>query len=148
MKNMNITNVVAPESSGQTRRLGFLRAQRGVGIFEIVIALAVIVVLAIIIIPNANLFLGVDKKINAANLEAANVKTAAISYEINNKGKYPADSDILLNAGNYIGIPRAYYTFDAGTGRITSATMDTLEHIPANPWTGIVWDNTTDTWVK
>jgi hypothetical protein len=105
-------------------------------------------VLAIIVVPNANLFLGVDKKINAANLEAANVRTAAIAYEINNKDKFPADSDILLNAGNYIGIPRAYYTFDAGTGRITSATMDTIEHIPANPWTGISWNSTTDTWGK
>jgi competence protein ComGC len=148
MKNVNFANIVAPESSGQNRRLGFLRAQRGVGIFEIVILLAVLVVLAVIIVPNANLFLGIDKKINSANLEAANVRTAAIAYEINHQGTYPADSDILLNAGNYIGIPRAYYTFDVGTGRITSATMDTLEHIPANPWTGIVWDNTTDTWVK
>ena len=143
---MNIANNVAPESSGQTRRLGFLRAQRGVGIFEIVILLAVIVVLAVIIVPNTNLFLGIDKKINDANLEAANVRTAAIAYEINHQGNYPADSDILLNAGNYIGILRAYYTFDVGTGRITSATMDTIEHIPANPWTGITWDSTSDTW--
>jgi competence protein ComGC len=148
MKNINTANTVAPKSSAQTRRLGFLSDQRGVGIFEIVIVIAIIVVLAIIVVPNANLFLGVDKKINAANLEAANVRTAAVAYEINHQGKYPADSDVLLNAGNYITIPRAYYIFDAGTGRITSATMDTIEHIPANPWTGISWNNTTDTWGK
>ena len=148
MKNINTANTVTPKSSAPSRRLGFLHDQRGVGIFEIVIVVAIIVVLAIIVLPNANLFLGVDQKINDANLEAATVRTAAIAYELNHQGQYPADSDILLNAGNYIAVPRAYYTFDVGTGRITSATTDTIGHTPPNPWTGITWNSTTDSWGK
>jgi hypothetical protein len=104
------------------------------------------------VVPNVNMFLGVDKKLAAANTEAINIRAAAIAYEVNHPGIYPLDSDILWNEppvpGDYIGQPRAYYTFDVGTGRILDATTDTLGHIPSNPWTGIRWDYTSGSWVK
>ena len=98
-----------------------------------------------------NTFLGFDQKIAAASVEAMNVKDAAIAYELN-EGKFPSDSDVLWNErpkpGDYIGQPRAYYTFDIGTGRILNANTDTPEHIPSDPWTGIRWDYTSGSWVK
>ena len=123
-----------------------MREQRGFNIIETLIFVALVVVLAIAVVPNINMFLGVDKKLSAANVEAINARTAAIAYE-NNEGKYPADSDILVDK-NYIGETRAYYTFDIGNGRIMDANTDTLGHIPADPWKGIRWDYTLGSWVK
>jgi len=80
-----------------------LREQRGFNIIEALIFIALIVMLALIVIPNINMFMGVDKKIAAANVEALNMRTAAIAYETNN-GKYPVDSDILLKE-EYVGKP-------------------------------------------
>jgi hypothetical protein len=109
-------------------------------------------VLALIVVPNLNLFLGVDRKLAAANIEAQNVRAAAIAFFENNKGVYPSDSDALwtepAKADDYIGQPQAYYTFDIGTGRILTATTDTVGHIPAKAWTGIKWDYTKGSWVK
>jgi competence protein ComGC len=128
-----------------------LKDQAGFNIVEFLIFVAFLVVLALLVIPNMNLFLGVDKKLAAANVEALNVKAAAVAYEANS-GKYPADSDSLWQEppqpGDYIGQPRAYYTFDIGTGRILNATTDEVGHIPNNPWTGIRWDYTSGSWVK
>jgi type II secretory pathway pseudopilin PulG len=121
--------------------------QRGFNIIEFLILAAFLAVLALIVVPNMNLFLGVERKLAAANVEASNVRDAASAYEANNN-RYPADSDVLLSAGNYIGQPRAYYTFDIGTGRIINATTDTVGHIPADAWTGIKWDYTSGSWVK
>ena len=128
-------------------KAGARKDQRGFNIIEFFIFAAFLVVLALIVIPNMNLFLGVDRKLAAANVEAVNVRTAAIAYE-SNTGKYPLDSDVLLSAGNYIGQSRAYYTFDIGTGRILNATTDTVGHIPANAWAGIKWDYPSGSWVK
>jgi type II secretory pathway pseudopilin PulG len=135
----------------ETASKNALREQRGFNIVEFLIFAAFLVVLALIVIPNMNLFLGVDKKLAAANVEALNMRAAAIAYETNN-GKYPSDSEVLWNeppqAGDYIGQPRAYYTFDIGTGRILNATTDDVGHVSNNAWTGIRWDYTTGSWVK
>jgi competence protein ComGC len=120
--------------------------QRGVNVIEFLLIVAIIIVMALAIIPNINLFLGTDKKIADANVEALNIKSAAVAYEAN-ENKFPPDSDVLVN-GNYIAEPRAYYTFDIGTGRILNATVDTIGHLPANPWSGIRWDYNTGSWVK
>jgi competence protein ComGC len=125
---------------------GALREQRGFNIIEFLIFAALIVMLALIVIPNINMFMGVDKKITAANVEALNVRAAANAYQVNT-GKYPSDSDILLT-NDYVGQTRAYYTFDIGNGRILNATTDTGEHVPTNAWTGIRWDYTSGSWVK
>jgi competence protein ComGC len=148
LKMMKFTSAYAKSDINNISMNGMVRKQRGFNVIEFLMFAAFLVLLGLMFIPNLNLFLGVDKKIASANLEAANVRAAAVSYEINNQGKYPADSDVLLNAGNYIAPPRAFYTFDTGTGRITSAAVDTAEHIPSDPWNGIKWDPSTDTWIK
>ena len=152
MKRMNVRNVVASKSTGKSWRGGILRDQRGFNVLEFLIFVAFILLLALIVIPNINLFTGVDNKIAAANIEAFNVRSAAMAYEQNHSGKYPADSDALwsnpTSPSDYIGQPRAYYTFDIGTGRILDATIDTTGHVPTNPWAGIIWDFTSGSWVK
>jgi len=145
--------IVAPASTGlkKTFRSRVAKDQHGFTIVEFLIFAAIIALIALLVIPNLNLFLGVDKKLAAANVEALNVKAAVLAYETNH-GKYPSDSDSLWNEppkpGDYIGQPRAYYTFDIGTGRIINATTDTVGHVPNNPWTGIRWDYTSGSWVK
>jgi competence protein ComGC len=130
----------------QNPRSGFLKDQRGVNVIEFLLIAAILVVLALLIIPNLNMFLGTDKKIAAANDEALNVRTAALNY-FNDEGVYPTDSDILFSK-DYIAQPRAYYIFDKGTGRIISASLDTIGHLPVDSWKGIRWDPDTDSWVK
>jgi len=136
----------------KTSRTRLFRGQEGFSIVEFLIFVALLVILALIVVPNLNVFLGVDKKLADANVEALNMRAAAIAYAQNNGGTYPSDSDALWSnppkPGDYIGQPRAYYTFDVGTGRILNATTDTIDHIPTNPWSGITWDFTSGSWVK
>ena len=151
MKKILVTTASARIGVIKNARTSILKDQTGVNVVEFLLIAAILVVLALLIVPNLNLFLGTDTKIAAANTEALNVRAAALAYETNN-GKYPSDSDALWQEpprpGDYIGQPRAYYTFDIGTGRILDATMDTPEHIPADPWAGIRWDYTSGSWVK
>jgi competence protein ComGC len=132
-------------------RHGIFKDQRGVNVVEFLLIAAILVVLALLIIPNINIFLGTDKKIAEANVEALSIKAAAVAYEAN-EGKFPAESDVLWSdppkPGDYIGQPRAYYTFDVGTGRILNATVDTIGHMPSNPWSGIRWNYNSGSWVK
>ena len=146
MKRINIVAIAASKCTKKNYLINFFRDQQGFNLLGFLAFVAIVVVIALLVIPNINLFLGVDKKLAAANVEAFNVRTAAIAYE-NNTGKYPADSDMLL-AGNYVDQLRAYYTIDTGNGRILDATMDNVGHIPTNPWTGIRWDFTSGSWVK
>ena len=149
---MNVTNSSVNKCTRKTWRLRFVRDQRGFNVIEFLIFVAFIVLLGVIVIPNVNLFLGVDRKIAAANVEASNMRDAVINYEVNHNGTYPGDSDALWSnppaSTDYVGQPRAYYTFDVGTGRILDATVDTPNHLPTNPWVGIRWDFTSGSWVK
>jgi competence protein ComGC len=151
MKRMNETNSFMNKCPRNNRRISILSDQRGFNVIEFLVFVAFIVLLGVVVIPNLNLFLGVDRKIAAANVEAANMRSAAISYEVNHSGVYPANSDILWNnppaSTDYVGQPRAYYTFDVGTGRILDAAVD-AEHVPTNAWSGIRWDFTSGSWVK
>jgi len=153
MNNLISTN----DSNDKTSWKGFynsaLKSQKGFSVLEFFIFAAILVVLAILVVPNLNLFLGVDKKISAANIEAINVRTAAMAYE-ENTGKYPLNSDILWHdppaPGDYVNQPHARYTFDVGNGRILDATTFKLDDAAANAnsWTGIRWDYTSGSWVK
>jgi type II secretory pathway pseudopilin PulG len=151
MKKILVTTASTTTGVKKSPRTGIFSDQTGVNVIEFLLIAAILVVLALLIVPNLNLFLGTDSKIAAANTEALNVRAAALAYETNN-GKYPSNSDVLWNEppkpGDYIGQPGAYYTFDIGTGRILDATTDTQEHIPVKPWTGIRWDYTSGSWVK
>jgi type II secretory pathway pseudopilin PulG len=134
-----------------TRFSSLVKKQGGFNVIEFLIFVAFLVLLGLVVIPNVNLFLGVDRKLAAANVEAFNVRAAAIAYQDNN-GKYPVDSDVLWHdpsqSGDYLGQPHAYYSIDIGTGRILDATTDTVGHIPADPWKGIRWDYASGSWVK
>ena len=151
MEKMNLIDIAANKCKKGNFLVSVQRDQKGFNVIGFLAFVAVVVVLLLLFIPNVNLFLGIDKKLNAANLEAFNMRTAANAYEINT-GKYPADSDVLWadppGPADYVGQPRAYYTFDIGNGRIIDATFDTEGHIPANPWTGIEWDFALGSWVK
>ena len=152
MKKMNIINIAANKCTKNNHLVSVHRDEKGFNVLGFLAFVAVVVVLLLLFIPNVNLFLGIDKKLNEANLEAFNVRAAAMAYEVNHPGVYPSDSDALWSApsapGDYVGEPRAYYTFDVGTGRIIDAETSTEGHIPANPWTGIRWDFTSGSWVK
>ena len=149
MRKMDTINISAHKRKKKEFLVNVHRDQKGFNLLGLLAFVAVVVVLALLVIPNINLFLGVDKKLNDANLEAFNVRAAAMAYQANkaNGDKYPADSDVLWN-NDYVGQPRAYYTFDIGNGRIITATTDTLGHIPLNPWVGIKWDFASGSWVK
>ena len=148
---MNITTAPKNKSTRKIGANGFLRSRRGFNIVEFLIFVAVIVLVAVIVIPNFNLLFGKQTMINQANVEAASVRAAANSYEINT-GKYPANSDALWTnppgPSDYIAQPRAFYTFDVGTGRITAVATSSEPNLPANAWIGITWDPNSDCWVK
>ena len=148
---MKITTAPQNKSTRKIGANGFLRSRRGFNIVEFLIFVAVIVLVAVIVIPNFNLLFGKQTMINQANVEAASVRAAANSYEINT-GKYPANSDALWTnppgPSDYIAQPRAFYTFDVGTGRITAVATSSEPNLPANAWIGITWDPNSDCWVK
>ena len=127
------------------------RDQSGLNILGILL-IAVVAVLSLLVIPNINLFMETDKKINATNLEAFDVRVAAIAYYENDNGIYLVDSNGLWTnpprLGDYVGQPRAYYTVDIGNGRILDAITGDPEHVSANAWTGIRWDYTSGSGVE
>jgi competence protein ComGC len=147
MKKTLITTASTTASVKKSPYTGIFRDQKGLNVVEFLLIIAILVVLVLLVVPNLNIFLGTDKKISEANVEALNVRAAVLAYENDNPSKYPEDSDILWNQ-NYIGQARAYYTIDKGTGRIINATMDTIGHLPVDPWTGIRWDYMSGSWVK
>ena len=147
MKKILVTTASTTTGVKKSPHTGIFSDQTGVNVVEFLLIAAILVVLALLIVPNLNLFLGIDSKIAAANTEALNVRAATLAYENNHSSIYPSDSDVLWS-GDYIGQPRAYYTIDKGTGRILDATTDTIGHLPADPWTGIRWDYTSGSWVK
>lgn len=96
MKKILVTTASTTTGVKKSPRIGFFKDQKGVNVVEFLLILAILVVLALLIVPNLNFFLGVDKKINAANIEAVNVRAAAFAYkDYEGKGKYPSDSDAL-----------------------------------------------------
>ena len=112
---------------------------------------ALVLVVVLVVVPNLSLFLGVDRKLGSANNEASNMRFAAMAYE-KNTGKYPVNSDTLWTEppgpSDYAPRPHAFYSFDAGNGRILSASTDISENNGIAPWSGIKWDNAGDSWVK
>lgn len=126
--------------------------QTGFTVIELLIVIIGLTILAFLAVPTAKNMMAGSDTLNGANIEAFNVKTAAISYQANT-GKFPADSDALWHdppsPTDYLSQPpRAYYQIDIGTGKIITATIMTPGHIPANPWTGISWNAKTDCWAK
>jgi competence protein ComGC len=129
-----------------------LKDQRGFNVVEFLMLVALVLVVVLVVVPNLSLFLGVDRKLAAANVEASNMRFGAMAYEKNHPGKYPSNSDALWTdppgPGDYTPRPHAFYSFDVGNGRIISASTDLSENNGIAPWSGIKWDNAADSWVK
>lgn len=100
----------------------FRYGEKGFTLVEMLIVIAVLGVLAGVVVPNVSAFTTAGN-IAAANTEAANVKTAALSY-LADYGTFPADSSLL--APTYLsGASNGFYTFDATTGLISAGTANT-----------------------
>ena len=148
---MNNIKKLLAQTKAQTSHW-FNHCETGVTLVELLIVIIGLVVLAFVAVPMSKSLLSGDRSLNQANIEALNVKTAAINYQANT-GKYPPDSDALWHdpsrPSDYLSSsPRAYYTIDIGTGKITGASTNSPGHLPSNPWSGIQWDQVTDSWAK
>jgi type IV pilus assembly protein PilA len=112
------------------------RGEKGFTLIELLIVIAILGIIAAIVVPNVAGFM-TSGTLNAANTEAANVKTAAVGYLAEN-GAWPATSADL---GSFLeGTTKATYTFTLS--QITAATPTT------GGWSGIYWDATDQVWKR
>lgn len=112
------------------------RGQKGFTLIELLIVVAILGIIAAVVIPNAAGFMTAGR-LNAANTEVANVKTAAIGYLAEN-GEWPTNSEALENVF-LEGETQSTYTFDTDDGSITAATAG---------WTGLTWSDSDQQWIR
>ena len=124
------------------------RGQGGFTLIELLIVIVILGILAGIVIPSS---VGAFKRtgtLNATNIEVQNVKTAATAY-LAEKDEWPATSSDLTMAGggdsDYLDRePKALYTFDPDTGRISDANPTITDG-----WgNSIKWDAASQKWIK
>ena len=116
--------------------------EKGFTLIELLIISAVIGILAAVVVPSVGIFLTTNN-IAAANTEAANVKTAALSY-LSNTGGFPPTSDDLSGAtADYLSdMPDGTYVFDTDSYWVTDAT-------PGEGYTSnLTWDITSQMWER
>jgi type II secretion system protein G len=116
-----------------------LRDQRGFTLIELLIVIAILGIIAAIVVPNVSGFM-TSGKLNAANTEVQNVKTAAVGYLAEN-GKWPTSSNDLA-AFLEGGLTNLKATYGFVNNEITSAAP------VGDGWGTIVWCTPSQTWVR
>jgi prepilin-type N-terminal cleavage/methylation domain-containing protein len=111
------------------------RGEKGFTLIELLIVVAILGILAAVIIPNVSGFM-VTGRLNAANTEEENVKTAVLAYYADN-ATYPANSSQLLTGNNPLlaGAPKAQYYVDPSYGWIISVGATTGWNLAFTPGT-------------
>ena len=118
---------------------GLHRRERGFTLIELLIVIAILGIIAAIVVPNVAGFL-TSGRLNAAQTEAENVKTAAVGYLAEN-GAWPTNSDSLdaFLEGTHTAL-KAQYQFDgtAGISQVNNSTWGA----------DIQWNATDQTWER
>jgi prepilin-type N-terminal cleavage/methylation domain-containing protein len=113
--------------------------QRGFTLIELLIVIAILGIIAAIVVPNVSGFM-TSGKLNAANTEVQNVKTAAVGYLAEN-GEWPTSSNQLVNFLEG-GTDNLKATYSFNKNEITAA-----DPVGAG-WGSIYWCRASQTWVR
>jgi len=114
------------------------RGEKGFTLIELLIVIAILGIIAAIVVPNVAGFM-TSGRLNAANTEVANVKTAAVGY-LAEEGEWPTSSNQLADflEGGITNL-KAEYTF----------VNNEVTGVVGSTWgTDISWDATTQTWIR
>jgi prepilin-type N-terminal cleavage/methylation domain-containing protein len=111
----------------------FRYGEKGFTLIELLIVVAILGILAAVVIPNVSNFL-ITGKLNAANTEAENVKTAAMAYYAEYSA-WPTSSTTDNFSLYYAGTLKATYDIDPDTGFISGATATGAEY------NGLTWND-------
>jgi type IV pilus assembly protein PilA len=120
------------------------RGEKGFTLIELLIVIAILGIIAAIVVPNVAGFM-TSGTLNAANTEAANVKTAAVGY-LAEEGEWPTVSTQLgaFLEGGHAALKAVYNFGESGSAanEISSATAK------SGNYDGIHWEAGSQTWER